>query len=442
MKGSIYAAFVWRIRATQLITAIMVFSWLGTVRAQQCAVDSTQISWDTIEWIPGELTFMDSLPLVVGMENVEMKIEIESEAMGSFNRNGSEPYPRIDSGASQLHGTLPDIGVFFDPLENEGTSPVRIKLSFSTPVKCLAFQISDIDAIEDQTKDSVEIFANADSVKPTIRILSEDPTVGTIDFPKVAIVVALGGITGEQQDGTANGGQDNGSVKVHFLGASVDSVIIIFHDNSGVSDPNQRAIGLFGNLTFSKESPLPVELLSYDVGRDENCHPMIQWKTTNEYELAYYMIEYSYDGVNFSNAAVVAPRNTYTGINHYTHVLDRKLNENNYFRLVKVELDGRSEIIGFDAIDGKSCYEFDNINIFPNPVSQNHFYIQIESSAEKTSEISIINHQGKLISQVSYDLSSGANWFKVSSEKLPPGHYFIRFRSAEEVVTRKINIIH
>ena len=272
--------------------------------------------------------------------------------------------------------------------------------------------ITDIDAVTDaggqRYIDSLSIVGNED-ILPTLTPLSMTPSF-TADTGQVLA-----------QDHVIKQGED-GDLQVDFMGDQIETVTIRYLDAITDGSRNVRGIGLFGNLTYSKESLLPVDLLSYDVEKDEDCHPMIKWSTTHEYDLEYYAIEYSYDGINFSNAAIVQPQNTYSAVNHYEQTLDRKLNTDNYFRLVKKELDGSQSILALDAIDGRGCFAFNSVNVYPNPARRNHFYLEIGSSNSKSSEIIIYDQTGKVMSQANYPLNEGNNWFKVSSKSFSPGY--------------------
>ena len=420
-------------------TLLALFLIQTGIYGQQCSVDSTFFNWDTIDWVPGSFENTYRLPLEDGVEDVDVTMSVSDNMAGSFV--GS--VPAIDSGPMQVMGSSADLRISFNPDPDTMHTPIIINLIFSTPVRCVAFDISDIDARDDGTafKDSVIVFGREGDglpVVPELSFITDDNTF-RIDS---GTAVALGGDAGPDFDGTAAGGSDNGTVRVKFKGALIDAVTIIFLDHSESPDPGTRSIGLFGNLTFSQMTLLPVELLSYSVERDADCQPLIKWQTAQEYDLEYYAIEYSYDGINFSNAAFIRPRNTYHGVNNYQYLMERKLNAENYFRLVKRELDGSEEILALEALDGKVCYGLNDINVYPNPSHKDYFYVEIDASETQSSEITIVDQVGKIISRSRYGLRAGQNWFKVNSKYFRPGTYFVQITAGDDIVTRKVSIIN
>ncbi len=426
IKGVVTAAFIGLFSVTTNLN----------LSAQACAMDSTEFLWDTTVWTPGNLEQTYFLPYMIGVDSIDVTFKVI--ANDSVTLQGTSP--DVDKGMAQNMGTSADLNFTVAGDGDDINSPIEALLIFSETARCVSFEISDIDASEENSffKDSIKIYGNGGTA-PKLTPLTGDSTFRVAGPMEL---VALAGTSGPNMNGKSEGGEDNGTVLVEFQGKEVDTVFIVFMNADTTEQPGTRGVGLFGNFSFSSETVLPVELISYDVDKDADCRPMIKWETTNEYDIEYYAIEYSYDGINFSNAAIVEPKNTYSGINTYEQVLDRKLNEDNYFRLVKKELDGGEDVIALDVIDGRSCHTVNGINVYPNPAYRNHFYIEVQSSESKASEVSIYNQTGKLMSQANYKLNEGNNWFKVSSRAFHPGTYFVRFKSEDEVVTRKVHIIH
>ena len=423
-----------RITVTGIFLGLFLSLTQIDLAAQQCSIDSTLFSWDTTTWTPELLSKTYYLPLDVGVDSVNVTFEvIENDTVSIIGMT-----PQIDPAGGD-HGSDADLELEVAPAPGDINSPIDIKIYFDKRVKCVSFDISDIDGADggQSFKDSVVVSANT-GVAPQFTYLTGDSTFTITDKNRL---VALGGMSGPNNNGEVSGGQDHGTIRVDWEGLLVDSINIRYLNADAASQPSDRAIGLFANFSFSKESILPVELLSYDVARDADCQPMIKWKTTNEYDLEYYAIEYSYDGINFSNAAIVQPKNNYDQVNLYEHKLDRKLNTHNYFRLIKKELDGSEEILGLEVLDGRSCHAINGVQVYPNPVYRNDFYLEVESTKDKSSEISIVDQTGKLVSRSEYQLKEGNNWFRVSTKQFHPGTYFVRFQSSDEVITRKVHII-
>ncbi len=265
------------------------------VQAQQCSVDSTLISWDTVTWDDGSTSNSYLWPLIPEMLNDTVDFELNVLSGGTFEMAS----PRVVDSV---------LSIEVDPA-NDGTSgysPAKLKVTFDPPVRCVKFKITDIDAVTgtggQDWIDSLYIFGNDNSAIPSIRPLSTTPT----------FIVDSGEVVGISDAGNGS----DGDLIVDFGGTMIDSVVILYMD-AIENNAFNRSAGFYGDLSFSQESLLPVELISYDVEKDPDCRPMIKWQTTHEYDIEYYAIEYSYDGINFSNAAFVQPKNTYSGLNRY-----------------------------------------------------------------------------------------------------------------------------
>ncbi|MDH3649702.1 MAG: T9SS type A sorting domain-containing protein [Saprospiraceae bacterium] len=403
---------------------------------ESCSNDSTQMNWEAHDWPSGDTANIYRMPFSNTTDSVDVSIRFCTEAIGTFAAFDLQtPYIDGDTNAWNF-GTGMDLGVIFDPDTNQGHSPVIITLAFDQPVTCVEFEISDID-VSGARKDSLVITGNDGLLTPTLYIMGDTPTVGVIGHK----AFALGFPSGPSGNGSAYSNEEAGTILVDFANELIDSVTITYYEAGGEFDPGGRGLGLFGKLSFAQGALLPVDLLSFDVGHDEHCTPLIQWETSNEFGIDYYTIEYSYDGLNFVDAARVGPKNTYFENNKYNLHLARKLNPDNYFRLVKKEMDGSSQILALESLSGSQCHALSAVNIYPNPTFKNYFYVEIESKADKEIDILMIDQGGSRVMKQAYSLKTGRNWFAIQSKHLVPGIYHVRFNTGEEMLSRKISIM-
>ncbi|MBK8505121.1 MAG: T9SS type A sorting domain-containing protein [Saprospiraceae bacterium] len=394
------------------------------------------LDWDQNQWRQGEMKevvrfhCLDSSQL-----QIDALLEINTNSKGSFEAfNVKTPY--IDGVDVTNFGHGRNLGVMFDPAPGQGLSKVSVKLKFSRPVQYLGFTISDIDAAEGRL-DSVVIFGNESEVFPNLSVQSKNPTVTVIRNSAVAV----GGTSGSSQTGSAYGGESNGDVLVSFGDEYLDSITVLYYEASRNEDPMARGIGLFGDLSFQLARLYPMNLLKFGVVLDENCRPVVRWASNQEYAIDEYVVEYSYDGYNFSRAAAISAKNQYSQEIDYELAVNRDLNTDNYFRLVKVDSDGDQEILTSESISGSACFHFTNVNIYPNPSSGNYVYVEIEATEQKPTEIAIIDQYGALLVQTRYDLKRGRNLFKLESKHLIPGVYNLRFTIDQEVVSKRVSIV-
>ena len=425
-----------RLASIWAVTMLFFPSTIIQVVGQSESLPLVSLDWNQNHWRQGEkrqTVRMESLDQE--QAPIDVVVEISTKAKGSFEAfNVKTPY--IDGVNVTNFGQGRNLGVMFDPTSGQGLLPVAIKLKFSRPVQYLGFTIADIDAAAGRV-DSVLVFGNENEVLPNLSVMSKNPTVTVVHNRAVAV----GGTSGSSKTGSAYGGESNGDVLVSFDDEYLDSVTILYYEASKSQDPMARGIGLFGDLTFQLASLYPMNLLKFGVVLDENCRPIVRWASNQEYAIEEYVVEYSYDGYNFSRAAAIPAKNQYTQEVDYELSLNRDLNTDNYFRLVKVNSDGGHEILTSESMSGSACFHFTNVNIYPNPSSGNYVYVEIEATEQKPTEIAIIDQFGTVLVQTRYDLKRGRNLFKFESRHLVPGVYNLRFTIDQEVVSKRVSIV-
>jgi hypothetical protein len=394
------------------------------------------LNWDAVHWQNGDRFQHLQLSSPDDPDgSIQLVIQIDTRAKGTFEAfDVSSPY--LDGREITNFGTQPNLGLMFDPDPGQGNSPVLIKLKFSRPVQYLGFRISDIDAADGRI-DSVRIFGNGGEIFPTLSLVSPNPTVRVAGRS----AVATGGDSGSARVGSAFGGEETGDILVTFRDEYLDSVTVEYFEASGLPDPAARGIGLFGDLSFQPARIYPMNLLKFGIALDENCQPVVRWVTDQEFGIDEYVVEYSYDGYNFFKAGTIPASNRYTSETEYELPLYRNLNTDNFFRLLKLDLDGSAQILTSEALSGSECFHFTTINVYPNPSSGNFVYVEIESTGQNPADIAIIDQYGEILVQTRYDLNRGRNLFKLESRHLVPGIYNLRFAIDQEVVSKLVTIV-
>ncbi|MBK6527034.1 MAG: hypothetical protein IPG07_16695 [Crocinitomicaceae bacterium] len=121
----------------------------------------------------------------------------------------------------------------------------------------------------------------------------------------------------------------------------------------------------FSPFTLSSTSlanPLPVELISF-TGECHNELVEFSWTTASEINSDYFVLESSYDGVNWNlQRQIDAAGNSSAMINYSTQI---EANDK-YFRLAQIDFDGtvhHSSMIGVD------CESQSEISLYPNPTT-------------------------------------------------------------------------
>lgn len=404
--------------------------------SQECNQTAIHLDWAVVPWQQGIKDRTLELPIPdQSDDNIEVSIDISTQSSGSFEAfDVISPY--IDGRDIANFGDKMDLGIMFDPAANQGLSPIVIKMRFSRPVQCVEFEVSDID-IAGGRVDSLVVFGNGGTIRPALAPISATPTVGVSHNS----ARALGAGTGRASSGSAYGNDNQGNIKVTFGSELLDSITIVYFEASGSLNPSARGIGVFGDLSFYVSELKPANLLKFGVILDDICQPVVRWMTNQEFGIDEYEVDYSYDGYNFFRAGAVPARNQYTSESEYEVALYRKLNTDNFFRLVKIDNQGNKEILAAESMSGAECFQFTSVNVYPNPSTGNFVFVEIEATDEKETEIAIIDQYGELLVQTRYQLKRGQNVFKLASRHLVPGVYNLRFSIEGEIVTKRVSIV-
>lgn len=167
-------------------------------------------------------------------------------------------------------------------------------------------------------------------------------------------------------------------------------------------------------LTATEPSPLPVELLDFDVYCENNTS-QVSWETGSERNNDYFTIEKSENGKSWIYLDQIPGEGTSIHSSEYEKIYT-DLKNTKYIRLSQTDFDGTKTILGIRSINCNN----QEIQIFPNPTSGN---ITIEN-APMNALISISNMQG----QVVMNLTNESNKTLVNLDRLSGGTYFIAIK--------------
>ena len=205
------------------------------------------------------------------LPGLDTTINITTSAAGNLDVFGGT---QIDGKNGSIHyfGGIEDLAVLFDPDPGQGTSPVKIVLSFSKPIYNTSFLITDIDDGEATRLDKITVTSNIGTP-----ILSEEP--GATD-------VSVSGNVVSAIEGTG-GSDDNveGSIKVQVPDGAT-TIIIRYEEISGIDNPSVRGIGLFGNMTFCTNTDTDTDTIPNHLDLDSDGDGIpdnIEAQTTNGY---------------------------------------------------------------------------------------------------------------------------------------------------------------
>ncbi|MFM2206903.1 MAG: hypothetical protein RL213_878, partial [Bacteroidota bacterium] len=167
----------------------------------------------------------------------------------------------------------------------------------------------------------------------------------------------------------------------------------------------------------SVASPLPVELLTFDV-RPNGEDVLVYWSTASETDNDYFTVERSNDGISFYPLGSVPGAGTTSQTHSYEFPDTKPLNGRSYYRLRQNDFDGR-----YTYSDVRSLYRNGDGNpvLYPNPASGS-VVISCSDAASDVLTVTVTDMSGREVLQQRLTMSSAGN-ATVDLSGFPAGVY-------------------
>jgi hypothetical protein len=188
--------------------------------------------------------------------------------------------------------------------------------------------------------------------------------------------------------------------------------------------------------TYRPMGPLPITLEYFTARKNTATSSILNWKTTQEINTAFFDVERSNDAVGFKKiGAVRAAGNSNIGI-EYSFIDNNPFQGINYYRLKQMDIDGRFTYtpvrhVLFDKLDAAT------VKYYPNPTNG---ILTIELAAINSNEIRVINicnATGSVINQLKIAANAGSK-MQIDLSKYAKGIYFIQVKTATVNSTERI----
>lgn len=412
---------------------LVIFLYQQDVSGQCSCAQTAALDWSQVVWNDGNFTNNYDIA-TSGSQTVNVSISISTSAEGTFNDYGVvTPYKDGPGASGHWFDTGLDLGVIFNPVAGQGTSPVYVNVIFDQEVTCLEFDISDIDISGSNRADEIRVTGNNGSVIPAISLVSTNPTV-TISNNRAS---AIGDNSGANNNGSADPGTDNGNVRVNFGTTPITSIRIIYSEISGVNDPAGRGIGLFGTFAFCPPTLLPVKLRDYTTkDKDRDCLPEIRWSVAEEIYLDHYEVAFSNDGKEFAIMESVYPSNE-PGIKNYQ--IESSIKGEGFYQLSEVTLGGEVNPIAISHFKPFCDIDYTSL-VYPNPASGYEVRWKLGALKYKQmTEFKILDNYGNRVKDIEYYQEDGI----ISSNfpDLPSGIYVLETKIDGTVYHERLSIL-
>ncbi len=182
------------------------------------------------------------------------------------------------------------------------------------------------------------------------------------------------------------------------------------------------------------QGQLPVNLKEFKARAESNNKVKVFWTTEYEKDNAYFDIERSADGMNFTSVGKVP------GVNYHGHLTDYffydpfPLKAISYYRLKQVDVDGK---FNYSPIERVKISDRDNsFDIFPNPPAGREFKIDLLKHVPGNIDVMVFDAAGSLRLQQRYSTNSMVTVL----HNLPAGIYTVKVSGKEFSAAKKLVI--
>jgi hypothetical protein len=186
---------------------------------------------------------------------------------------------------------------------------------------------------------------------------------------------------------------------------------------------------------FVGASPLPIELISFDVQKNENV-VIANWITVTEHNNDYFTLEKSKDGVNWELVSVIDGAGNSTSVLNYSKTDSKPYHGTSYYRLKQTDYDGHSTTSAIKSVFFAEDVDLD-FDIVPNPSNQDGgFALNFNTVADELDfGLLIMDLTGKVVYQKTVkSVDSKIN----INEILAKGMYVLQLKNADKTFTKKL----
>ena len=176
---------------------------------------------------------------------------------------------------------------------------------------------------------------------------------------------------------------------------------------------------------------LPVELGAFEAEVSGKNDVELTWTTFSETNSAFFAVEHSTDGINFTETGKIPARGTTTETQYYNFTDYAAANGKNYYRLRETNLDGT---FAYSRIKTVTITSDDVITVYPT-VTRDFIQINLQKSTEDEIPFRILDLTGKRVQAAA--VKAGTDFLRFSVGDLPRGTYFIRFELNGSVITKQ-----
>jgi hypothetical protein len=226
-------------------------------------------------------------------------------------------------------------------------------------------------------------------------------------------------------DEDGDGNYTTGTVS-YVTASSAAGTVLKF---SGVSLPNNAVFSL---ITQPSAALLPALLQTFDVTLQKN-KASLTWKTSSEINVDHYTVDYSVNTTDWFAVGTVAAKNG-AGVNIYTISQDNLPIGRRYYRIKRVDRDGRFE---YSMVKSIRVGGVTTLTVKGNPIFKNRLEFNIDAAQSQDATVRVVSTAGVVLLQQKLSLSAGDNAISTSLPQMASGTYLLQVQTSEGIINKK-----
>ncbi len=192
---------------------------------------------------------------------------------------------------------------------------------------------------------------------------------------------------------------------------------------------------------FVWDIPLSIELISFSAQEIDYSSVQLDWSTASEIDNAYFILEHSLNGTDFTEIGQVAGNGTNDEMSLYSFLHESVNYGTHYYRLVQYDFSGSSstsEIISITLRNDEQVLQ----NVYPNPVNKGqNIQLNMFTASGEDVHVSIVDMMGRDLYRDTKTLNSGESQIDIPTSSLSPGVFVLVIENQEGVLIERSKIM-
>ncbi|WP_303309453.1 PA14 domain-containing protein [Hymenobacter sp. BT730] len=226
-------------------------------------------------------------------------------------------------------------------------------------------------------------------------------------------------------------------ILVHYGEFTANNRLILSWMSAAAGIPDMVPIPATFLCTGIGATPLPVELVRFQARAASGGTVQLDWETAQEKNSAYFAVERSTNGKQFTEIGRQAGAGNSSHQQRYQFVDRRPAAGLNYYRLRQTDLDGAVQYSPIQTVQLTSRQGL-LLNIFPNP-SSGKFVVRVTQPEAAAGTLEILDLQGRRLHTQSLPAQSTGE-YRITAPGLSRGAYLVRLITQSGSTTQKLLI--